>query len=105
LLDAAFLADTSADLADQSHAAFERGSGGTADALASGASWSNPVGVQIPASAPTQKSPSPRDLAAEKTARPPYPPACSATCCATVASLTRGHWRCTPGGTIAFEHK
>src|SRR4029450_8117498 len=29
------------------------GSGGTADALASGASWSNPVGVQIPASAPT----------------------------------------------------
>src|SRR4051812_36557175 len=28
------------------------GSGGTADALASGASWSNPVGVQIPASAP-----------------------------------------------------
>src|SRR5213592_4896052 len=29
------------------------GSGGTADALASGASWSNPVGVQIPPSAPT----------------------------------------------------
>ena len=29
------------------------GSGGTADALASGASWSNPVGVQIPASAPS----------------------------------------------------
>src|SRR5437660_12288693 len=28
------------------------GSGGTADALASGASWSNPVGVQIPPSAP-----------------------------------------------------
>src|SRR5437870_12933904 len=31
------------------------GSGGTADALASGASWSNPVGVQIPASAPSTK--------------------------------------------------
>jgi hypothetical protein len=30
----------------------ERGSGGTADALASGASWSNPVGVRIPPSAP-----------------------------------------------------
>src|SRR5207245_109096 len=29
------------------------GSGGTADALASGASWSNPVGVRIPPSAPT----------------------------------------------------
>src|SRR4029077_7796844 len=33
-----------------------RGSGGTADALASGASWSNPVGVQIPPSAPEPKS-------------------------------------------------
>lgn len=32
------------------------GSGGTADALASGASPSNRVGVQIPASAPTTKS-------------------------------------------------
>ena len=33
----------------------ERGSGGTADALASGASWSNPVGVRIPPSAPHHK--------------------------------------------------
>jgi hypothetical protein len=33
------------------------GSGGTADALASGASWSNPVGVQIPPSAPDQERP------------------------------------------------
>ena len=32
------------------------GSGGTADALASGASWSNPVGVQIPASAPIKST-------------------------------------------------
>ena len=32
------------------------GSGGTADALASGASWSNPVGVRIPPSAPAPKS-------------------------------------------------
>ena len=32
------------------------GSGGTADASASGASWSNPVGVQIPASAPKLNS-------------------------------------------------
>src|SRR5258708_2445106 len=34
------------------------GSGGTADALASGASWSNPVGVRIPPSAPDFRSPS-----------------------------------------------
>src|SRR3954452_17227777 len=32
------------------------GSGGTADALASGASWSNPVGVRIPPSAPPHTS-------------------------------------------------
>jgi hypothetical protein len=39
------------------------GSGGTADALASGASWSNPVGVRIPPSAPFDSaslSPAPR---------------------------------------------
>ena len=34
----------------------ECGSGGTADALASGASWSNPVGVRIPPSAPAPNS-------------------------------------------------
>src|SRR4029077_14828768 len=36
--------------------------GGTADALASGASWSNPVGVQIPASAPSISAPEARRL-------------------------------------------
>src|SRR5438552_12501476 len=42
------------------------GSGGTADALASGASWSNPVGVQIPASAYQTPTPSLQPPASSK---------------------------------------
>src|SRR6186997_1991075 len=45
------------------------GSGGTADALASGASWSNPVGVQIPASAPTSNCLLDRGFSAASPAR------------------------------------
>jgi hypothetical protein len=48
-------AKCSAILKVRSRAIHYCGSGGTADALASGASWSNPVGVQIPPSAPYSK--------------------------------------------------